>query len=264
VPASALALTLAAAVVHAAWNAGLARSWDVPAATAAAMVSGAVLLTPAGIAGWDVEAAAWPYLGGSIVAETAYMALLAAAYARADVSVVYPVARGSAPVLVLVVAGAAASQAAGVLVIAAGVVAVRGLRRPESALDLALALAIGATIATYTLLDKEGLEHAATVPYLWVEVGTAGLLYAAFVGRRRVRPALGPRTALIGAAAFASYGLVLAALQLAPAPAVAAVRETSVVFAVALGALWLGEPVTRARALGAVLVAAGVALVAVG
>lgn len=261
-PADALALTLVAAVVHAAWNAGLAGVRDVQAATAAAMVSGALLLTPFAIAGWEIEREAWPYLGAAIVAEAAYMALLAAAYARAEMSVVYPVARGSAPVLVLVVAGATLVQGAGVLVVAAGVVAVRGLRRPESLGDLGLALAIGATIATYTLLDKEGLRYAATVPYLWVELGVAALLYAAFLGHRRVSPAFGRRAVLVGAGAFGSYGLVLAALELAAAPAVAAVRETSVVFAVALGALWLGERVSAARVAGAVLVAGGVGLVA--
>ena len=247
------------------WNARLAGEADVPAATAAAMVCGALVLAPFALAGWEIERAAWPYLAGSIVAEATYMSLLATAYSRADVSVVYPVARGSAPVLVLAVAGAGALQAAGVLLVVAGVLAVRGLRRPESAQDLALALAIGVTIATYTLLDKEGLRHAATIPYLWVEVGGGGLLYALLVVRpRRVAPAIGARTAAIGVAAIGSYGLVLAALEIAPAAAVAAVRETSIVFAVALGALWLGEPVTRTRAAGAVVVAMGVALLAAG
>jgi drug/metabolite transporter (DMT)-like permease len=212
----------------------------------------------------DIGTDAWPYLAGSIAAELAYMALLARAYARAELSVVYPVARGSAPVLVLVVAGASAVAGAGVVLVALGVLAVRGLKRPASWGDVGLALAIGVTIATYTLLDKHGLEHAATVSYLWVEVGAAGLLYAAAIGPRRVGAALGPRTVLIGAGAFGSYGLVLAALELAPAAAVAAVRETSVVFAVAIAALWLGERVSPLRALGAIVVTAGVTLVALG
>ena len=72
------------------------------------------------------------------------------------------------------------------------------------------------------------------------------------------------RTTLVGIGTFAAYGLVLAALELAPAAAVSAVRETSVVFAVAIAALFLGERVSAARAAGAVVVAAGVALVAVG
>jgi uncharacterized membrane protein len=264
VPADALALTLAAAIVHALWNAGVSGARDAQVTTAAAMATGAFLLAPAGLATWDVGSRAWPYLAGSIVAETAYMALLGLAYARAEMSVVYPVARGSAPVLVLVVAGASLVAGAGVVLVAAGVVAVRGWRRPASWTDVGIALAIGATIATYTLLDKHGLEHAATLPYLWVEVGSAGLLYALALGPRRVAGGLGARTTLIGVGAFGSYGLVLAALTLAPAAAVAAVRETSVVFAVALAAAFLGERVTWERSVGAVAVAGGVALVALG
>lgn len=263
-PASALAITLAAAVVHAAWNAGLAGAADTRVATAAAMASGAVLLAPAGVLAWDIDAQAWPYLAGSIVAELAYMALLAAAYARAELSIVYPVARGSAPVMVLVVAGASLVAGIGVVVVAAGVLAVRGLQRPAAWSDVGLALGVGVTIATYTVLDKHGLEHAATLPYLWVEVGSAGLLFAAWVGPRRVATALGARSVAVGAGAFGSYGLVLAALEIAPAAAVAAVRETSVVFAVAIAALFLGEKVSTARAAGAVVVSAGVALVALG
>jgi uncharacterized membrane protein len=264
VPADALAITLAAAIVHAVWNAGVSSAPDAQVTTAAAMATGAVLLAPLGLATWDIGSAAWPYLAGSIAAETAYMALLGLAYARAEMSVVYPVARGSAPVLVLVVAGASLVAGVGVVLVAAGVVAVRGWRRPASWADVGIALAIGATIAVYTLLDKHGLEHAATVPYLWVEVGTAGLLYALALGPRRVAGGLGPRATLIGIGAFGSYGLVLAALTLAAAPAVAAVRETSVVFAVALAGVWLGERVGWERALGAVVVTAGVALVALG
>jgi drug/metabolite transporter (DMT)-like permease len=228
------------------------------------MASGAVLLAPLGLATWDIGSRAWPYLAGSIAAETAYMALLGLAYARAEMSVVYPVARGSAPVLVLVVAGASALAGGGVVLVALGVIAVRGWRRPASWADVAIALAVGATIAAYTLLDKQGLKHADTLPYLWVEVGAAGLLYALLLGPRRTAGALGARAGLVGIGAFGSYGLVLAALKLAPAPAVAAVRETSVVFAVAIAAAFLGERVTWERAVGAVVVASGVALVALG
>jgi len=264
VPADALALTRAAAVVHALWNARLSDDRDTQSATAAAIVTAAVLLAPAALATWDIEPAAWPYLAGSVAAETAYLALLGLAYSRAEMSVVYPVARGSAPVLVLVVAGASLMAGAGVMLVAAGVVAVRGWRRPASWMDVGIALAIGVTIAAYTLLDKEGLEHAATLPYLWVEVGAGGLLYALMLGPRRVATGVGGRATLVGLGAFGSYGLTLAALELAPAAAVAAVRETSVLFAVALAPVWLGERVSWERALGAVAVVGGVALVALG
>src|SRR4051812_24045251 len=97
-----------------------------------ALLAGAAVFAPIAALTWDVEAAAVPYLIPSAAAELAYIALLALAYTRADLSVVYPVARGAAPLLVLAVTGiAGARQAAGVAAIAAGVVAVRGLRRPQ-------------------------------------------------------------------------------------------------------------------------------------
>ncbi len=263
-PADALALTLLAAILHAAWNAGLAGLQDARAATAAAMATGAVLIAPVTLITYDISAEAWPYLAGSIAAEAVYMGLLGLAYARAELSVVYPVARGSAPLFVLIVTGAGLVSAVGVVVVVTGVVAVRGLRAPERGSDLFLALAIGVAIATYTTLDKQGLAHAATVPYLGVGLGAAALLNALTLGPRRLRPQLGARTTIVGIGTFTAYGLVLAALELAPAAAVSAVRETSVVFAVAIAALFLDERVTAARAAGAVVVAAGVALVAVG
>jgi drug/metabolite transporter (DMT)-like permease len=261
---AALVLALAAAVVHAGWNAALAGSEDSQAATAVALLFGAVAFAPVAALTWDVDPAAVPYVVASAFAEALYIALLAAAYARAELSVVYPVARGAAPLLVLAAAGLAdARQAAGVVVVAAGVVAVRGLRRPQRWGDLGLALAIAACIATYTLIDAHGLDHAAALPYLELVMAPAAVVYAlALRDPSRLRVQARPRVAVAGLGLFGAYALVLGALELAPAAAVAAVRETSVVFAVALGWAALGERVTRARMAGAVLVAAGVALVA--
>jgi drug/metabolite transporter (DMT)-like permease len=263
VPGSALALALAAAVVHAAWNAVLADADDPQAATALALLCGAAVFAPVAAITWDVSGAAVPYIAASALAELAYVALLAAAYARAELSVVYPVARGAAPVFVLVLAGApAAHQALGVLLVGAGVMAVRGLRAAASWRDLALAVAVAACIAAYTVIDRHGLRHAGAMPYLELELLPAALIYAAVLGLGRVGAAARARVPVAGVGMFGSYGLVLLALRLAPAAAVAAVRETSVVIAVAFGALFLGERVTRWRALGAVAVAGGVALVA--
>ena len=125
-PLDALALALGAAVLHALWNLLLARERDTEAATAVALISlVAVLLLPAALT-WRVESAAVPYVIGSAALELAYVGLLAAAYRRFDLSVVYPVARGLAPVcaLVLTVIVAASWPSAGEV---AGVLAVAGL-----------------------------------------------------------------------------------------------------------------------------------------
>ncbi len=265
-PASALALALGAATLHALWNLLLAREEDTEAATAVAVLAlVCVLAVPAAFT-WRVEGAALPYLAGSAVLELAYFTLLAAAYRRYELSLVYPVARGLAPVLalalVVAVDGARPATAgiAGVLAVGAGVLLVRGAR--GSLGGLALGAVIAATIAGYTVLDRYGVRHAAAGPYLLLVMIGPALVYSTALGRRRVRAAISPATVLVGAAAAGAYLLVLLALRLASAPAVAAVRETSVVIATALAAAVLREQVGPLRLAGAALVAAGVALLA--
>ena len=200
-----------------------------------------------------------------------YFALLTAAYGRSDLSLVYPIARGVAPVLVLVgatVAGATLGgwQAVGVVLVGTGVLLVRGVRGPVDRAGVVLSLAIGATIAGYTLVDKEGIEHASAIPYLvlvLVPVAVVAVLWHGVTGRlASVRAEIGSATVAAGAASFLAYALALAALSLAPAAAVAAVRETSIVIAVALGLVVLREPVGWPRAVGATVVVVGVGLVA--
>ncbi len=264
----ALLLTLLGAVVHASWNALLAGAQDTEAATAVALLAGAVVFAPVAALTWDVEAAVWPFAVASAATETLYVGLLAAAYVRADMSVVYPVARGSAPVLVLAAGGVpGARQALGVLTVAAGIVSVRGIGGTARVRDGGLALAVGACIATYTLVDAAGLDHARPLPYLWLVLAPAGVAHALIIasrpgGRARLRAAARPTSGLAGAGFFGSYALILAALTLAPAASVAAVRETSVVFAVLLARMTLGERVGRGRIAGAIVVAVGIALVA--
>lgn len=272
-PLSALALVLAAAALHATWNVLLARARDVRAATTVTLVVSVVLFAPVAAVEWDVEAAALPWIALSSVLELAYFFLLTAAYGRSDVSLVYPVARGVAPVLVLggaAVTGAAvgAWQALGVLAVAAGVLLVRGMGGPVDTRGLLLGVAIAGTIAGYTLADDRGIEHASAIAYLelvLLPVALAAIVWHAVAGSLpSLRVALGFDTIAAGVASFAAYALVLAALALAEAAPVAAVRETSILFAVALAAVLLRERVGPLRAAGAALVVAGAALVSLG
>jgi drug/metabolite transporter (DMT)-like permease len=273
VPLSALALVLAAAALHAAWNVLLARARDVRAATTVALVLSVVLFAPIAAVTWRVEAEALPWIAVSSVLELAYFLLLTTAYGRSDLSLVYPVARGVAPVLVLVgsaLAGATlgAWQALGVVAVGAGVLLVRGVRGAVDTRGVLLALAIAATIAGYTLADDEGIEHASAIAYLelvLLPVAVAALgAYVLSGNVARLRAELGIATAAAAVSSFAAYALVLGALSLASAAAVAAVRETSILFAVALAAAILREPVGPLRVTGAALVVGGVALVALG
>jgi drug/metabolite transporter (DMT)-like permease len=231
------------------------------------LLVGAVVGAPAAVFFWELHAGVWPYLVATSALELAYFALLAHAYDRAELSVVYPLARGLAPVLVL--AGAVAftgadttsKQVGGVLLVACGILLVRGLRRGRGAL---LAVGIACAIASYTVVDKHGVAHASPVAYLELMTIFTGLGYAGFIvgtrGAGALRAELGLRSVLAGVGTFAAYACVLAALQLASAASVAAVRESGVVVATALAAIFLRERVTLWRAAGAALVVAGVAL----
>ncbi|HXV56692.1 MAG TPA: EamA family transporter [Gaiellaceae bacterium] len=269
-PLSAFLLALAAAFVHALWNLLLARARDPEAATAVALLVAVVVFAPAAALAWDLEAEAWPYVGASALLELVYFGLLGAAYRRAEVSVVYPLARGLAPVLVLAAgvlllgSGTTAAQAAGVCLVGAGVLLVRGLRRPAGSAGVLFGLAIACSIAAYTLVDDEGIRFANAVTYLELTLVVPAVGYAlgiaAVKGAGALRAEATPATALAGLGMWAAYGLVLAALARADAAPVAAVRETSVVIATAGAALVLGERVGPSRLAGAGLVALGVAL----
>jgi drug/metabolite transporter (DMT)-like permease len=269
-PLSALALALASAFVHALWNLLLAREQDPEAATAVALVTSVVVFAPVAVLAWDVDPRVWPFVAATSLLQLLYFALLGAAYRRADLSFVYPIARGLAPVLVLLVGalavsqGASTAQAIGVLVIAGGVLLVRGPKGRADSLDGALALAIAGCIAAYTLVDKHGVQYATPLVYLELGMAPAALGYVvgfgALAGVERLRQQRLVLPALAGILAFVAYVLVLAALERASAASVAAVRETSVVIATALAAPFLREQVGPLRLAGAALVVIGIAL----
>ena len=268
--ADALALALTAAFLHAGWNVFLGGSDDVEARTAVVLGLSVLFFAPVAAATWSVSWAVAPYVAASAALETVYFALLVVAYRRRELSVVYPIARGSAPLLVLlgsaVVLGrhVSAGAAVGVCLVAAGVVLVRGIRSGTE--GVLVALAIGCAIAGYTLVDKEGLRHAASLPYLELVLLPVALVAVPLVLTRRgaaaLRAQLTPSAVVAAVASFGAYALVLAALRLAPAPEVAAVRETSVVIAAVFAGAFLRERVGPGRLSGAVAVAAGVALIA--
>jgi drug/metabolite transporter (DMT)-like permease len=262
VSSAALGLALGAAILHALWNLLLAGSRDVLAATAVALGSSLVAAAPFAMLTWRVEREAIPWLVASAALELVYFFTLTAAYRRAELSLVYPLARGGAPVLVLLGAFATGvvptgAQVLGVLAVAGGVVLVRGIGGGDR-LGVVLGLVIAAQIAGYTLVDAEGIEYANPAPYLLLALIPTTLAASVACRGDRLRAELRPTTVLAGCGGVLAYALVLAALRLAPAAPVAAVRETSVLFAVALAAPILGERVTRMRLAGAALVVAGV------
>lgn len=275
-PTTPFVLALCAAFVHAGWNLLISRARDSEAATAIALAAGALVFAPVAAATWQVGAKALPYAAGSAALELIYLGLLARAYQEGELSVVYPIARGSSPLLILIfslaVLGASldAWSIAGICLVAGGVVLVRGRGAAARPRDLQMALLIGVAIASYTLLDKQGLKYAHPLPYLELVVGIPALIYAPLLARHRgvraLHAELNASSIVAGLGMFGAFALALAAIRLAPSSslaAVQAVRETSVVIAVVFARLLLNERVTGRRLAGAVAVVAGVAAIAV-
>lgn len=270
--AGALGLALGAAVLHAGWNVALAGAASTRAATAGVLLWGALLLGPTAALTGDVSSSAIPFIGASAALELAYFVLLARAYDGGEVSVIYPTARGLAPVVVLgagaVVLDEPVSVAAGVgvLAVAAGIFLVSPkltahctVNFGRSRRDVLFGVAIGVVIAAYTLVDAEGVERADPIAYLALVTAPCAALYPLVT---KTRPDVGLRTAATAAATFGAYLLVLAALARAPAAPVSAVRESSVVIAAILAAVVLHEGVGGRRIAGAIAVAVGVGLIA--
>jgi multidrug transporter EmrE-like cation transporter len=184
---TALLLALTAALVHAVWNVLLARARDPQAATAVALLTAEVVFAVPAYLAWHMDSAVWPYIVASGALQLLYFALLVTAYRLLPLSVVYPVSRGVAPVLVLVIGivvlGHATSvgQVVGVCLVGAGILLVRGLR-PTARAGVVFGLVIACVIATYTLVDKRGVTHAAALSYLEISMLAPALLYASYVG----------------------------------------------------------------------------------
>nr|WP_314547778.1 EamA family transporter [uncultured Massilia sp.] len=274
IPLPVLGAVLGAALLHAGWNALLKRRGGGAAGDPLV----ATLLVVAGAAGCAAillpflpapAPASWPFIAASSVLQTVYYLLLAATYRVGDVSHAYPLMRGSAPLLVALAAGPltgerlGAAQWLATLLICGGVLAMwLGARGRTRATGLALATAC--VIAAYTLVDGAGVRRSgASAAYtLWIFLftGLAVWLLAArgrlpvLLAQARTNPLVGP---LGGLASLASYGIALWAMTRAPVAAVAALRETSILFATAIAAFVLGERVGRTRVAAACLIACG-------
>jgi uncharacterized membrane protein len=267
-PASALVLALGSALLHAVWNLLLVRARDVQAAAAATFVLSVALAAPFAIVFWSAEPEVWPYALASTLLETLYVVALALAYRGGELSYVYPLTRGLAPVLALGFGALVLDQtvsapaALGVLLVAVGVVLVRGVGASGDARAFLLVVTIAATIAAYTLVDREGIQHAGALTYFVLTLAGPCLVYPPIVGLRAMRAETG---AAVGAAAVAnlgSFSLGLLALRHGPAAPVLAVRSSSVVIATLLAARVLSERVSRGRLAGSLLVFAGIVLLA--
>jgi drug/metabolite transporter (DMT)-like permease len=273
-----LSLVLAAALLHASWNALVKAGGDPFIRLAVVNAVGGLSTVPLLFLVGAPAPASWPYLFGSVVVHHAYYLALGYGYRFGDLSHVYPIARGIAPPLVALAAWAFAGESVGllgllaILVISGGIVSLAFTDdgRLVAIRPLALGLTTGITIAAYTLFDGLGGRAAGDVfsyiAWLFVIDAVPFSLVVAFRYRRRLGPALAAcwrPAAFGGVLSVIAYGLVIWAMSLTPMAAVSALRETSVIIAALIGTRLLREPFGTRRVLAASLVAAGVVLLQV-
>jgi drug/metabolite transporter (DMT)-like permease len=274
---SVLALVLGAACAHAGWNL-LAKGAEGGAAFVwLTTVLSAVLYAPALIGGIDLEPTAVALMAGSGALHALYFVLLQRGYATGDLSLVYPLARGTGPLLSTAAALAFLGERPSLLAVAGAatiVAAVFSLAiRPhgDAASGAVFALLTGVAIAGYTLWDKQAVDEHGLSPlsYYW---GTnlfnmLALTPWVLTHLPRVRGAWATsRRQALGVALLSplAYVLVLYALARAPVSYVAPARETSILLATGLGITVLGEGDTRRRAIAALAIVAGITLLALG
>ena len=274
-----IGLVAASAVLHLAWNVRLKSAGDPLRTATIGMAAAALVIVPVGLAAWwtsgrpvlPAEGIALGVLSG--VVEAVYFIFLAAAYRRGDLSLVYPIARGTAPLLAVAVGVGllgerlGAGGSVGVVALLAGFL---WLQRPWRALALArarvgragaprptvdsailFALATGVAIATYTALDRLGTRLIAPLPYaaiLWLTGSIALVLWVVLVaggGLLRDGPVATREAAVGGWLTLGAYLCILVALSVAPLSGVAPLRESATVFAAAWGSVRLGEAANR-------------------
>jgi phosphonate utilization associated putative membrane protein len=278
-----VAAVLFGALLHASWNALVKSSADKALDTAVIHLVGSVIGLPLVLlVGWP-PAAAWPYIVASVVIHIGYYIALTGAYKHGDLGLTYPLMRGMGPVLVALSATFTVGEQlsalgwAGVLGVCGGVLLL-GLSRQalEQPKAVGFALANAVVIAIYTVVDALGArmavqEGGSAWQYVCALFLLDGWPFAILVLRRRgfavawpYARARAPVAAIGAAASLGSYGIALWAMTRAPVATVAALRETSVLFAALLGSWLLKEAFTPRRAAGTAVIVAGVMALRLG
>ena len=263
-------VVLFAAALHATWNAIVKGSSDK--LLTAALVTGsagvlAVLILP------FLEApapASWPFILASTVFQICYFRLLALNYQRSEMSLAYPIMRGTAPLIVTLVSvlflqvDLPPLAGVGIVVICTGVLSMAISHGRGNGPSVALALLNACVIAGYTLIDGEGVRRsdapASYTLWLYVLTGPTLVIWTMVTHRRKFIPYARAnwQYGLIGGIGTAtSYGLALWAMTMAPVAVVSALRETSILFGVLLSATVLRERVDRRRIIAVCIIATG-------
>jgi drug/metabolite transporter (DMT)-like permease len=272
------AAVLLAAACHAGWNATIKRGLD-PLATTVLISIGAALVSAAFLPVVGLPAAAaWPWCAASVAIHLFYFAALIESYRAGDMGQVYPIARGSAPLMTASVTTLFIGERlglagwCGIVLLVAGVMllSLRGgrdlARLDRKAVGFALFTAV--TICAYSVVDGMGARAAGSANAysvaLFMGIAPVMLIYALVRNGRAVVPAMGRHWGIGlagGALQLGSYGIAIWAMTVAPIAIVAALRETSVLFGAAIAVVFLKEPLRVSRVVAALMIVAGLALI---
>ncbi|NNF25793.1 MAG: EamA family transporter [Gemmatimonadetes bacterium] len=277
----ALTLVLAAGLVHASWNLILKRSEDPLIVGAASLLAGSLLFAPVLVGALPVPRAVWPYVSTSALVMVAYYGVLGHAYRRGDFSLVYPVARGSAPALIALWATLFLGERpsprglSGIGLILLGLVVLGGgplwIRRRDwknLAPGLFPAFVVAVLISIYSVVDGAGVRLWEPAPYVVLTFALGGGMLVPALWLRdppRVKQVVRRSwrsVVVIAGLTLLAYSMVLRAYQIAPIAYAGAAREIGIVFGALAGWLILGERFGGFRTVGAVLVFAGIGVLA--
>ena len=274
-PALTLLLLLASAALHATWNLLIKEANDANVFTWWAAVAGVVLFLPLAISGAPWPARVWPYVIASSAAEGLYLLVLPWAYRRWTLSEIYPIARGAAPALIAMGAIAFLGESVtthgvfGILAICIGIALVTGWSA-RGAGAAAGGLLVAIIIATYSVIDAAAVRFVAPGPYAVLVLGGGVLVatpvmfarYGFAAMSKTLRNQTG-RILIAGTLMLSAYGLVLIAYSHGRVSYAAAIREIGILFTVAIAAARLKEHLDVRRAIGALMIFAGVVIVVV-
>ncbi len=273
-----IALVLFGALLHATWNAIIKAGTDKSLDAALVSAGGAVAALPLLPFLPLPASAAWPFIGASAILQFAYFQLVAAAYRAGDIGLVYPLMRGVAPLIIVSTSSFILKETLsggaliGTMTICAGILTLAFEARKGSSRAILLALANAVVIATYTYVDGIGARISGnSVSYtLWMALLPPILLFTWAISQRGINAVAAHvrynwwRGLIGGGGSIVSYGLALWAMTKAPVAMVAALRETSILFALVISVVVLKERSSMWRYIAGAIIAGGVLVLRLG
>ncbi|MFJ6328476.1 MULTISPECIES: EamA family transporter [unclassified Rhizobium] len=273
-----IALVLFGALLHATWNAIIKAGTDKSLDAALVSAGGAVAALPLLPFLPLPASSAWPFIAASAILQFAYFQLVAAAYRAGDIGLVYPLMRGVAPLIIVSTSSFILKETLsggaliGTMTICAGILTLAFEARKGGRRAILLALSNAVVIATYTYVDGIGARISGnSISYtLWMSLLPPVLLFAWAVSQRGANAVAAHirynwwRGLVGGGGSIASYGIALWAMTKAPVAMVAALRETSILFALVISVLFLKERSSIWRYIAGAIIAAGVLVLRLG